>query len=143
MGRKKKILYRAVTSETAPCVIAAIEAKDKTLTGHNAEIVAELNNAIAARTTCQKTALAIIETQKKALAECVKIFKDAQKQIKEKAKKTHQAIFKTYRDSLKVCSKTASGGNTASSTAKNDTASQEFNIDDGGGNIIDISESKD
>lgn len=138
-GIRKKILYRVVTSETAPCVIAAIETKDKALTDNNTNTVTKLNNAIVARTTCQKTALGTIDNQKQALDECVRIFRDAYKQIKEDSKKTHENIWKTYRDSLKVCVKTASG-NPASSTAENNAISQELNIDDGGGNIIDTSE---
>ena len=118
----------------APCVIAAIEIKDKSLTDNNTNTVTELNQAIVARTACQKTALATTENQKKALDECVRIFKDAHKLIKFNSNKTNLAIAKTYRDSLKVCSRTAAGG-AATPTAAMTT--QEINIEDGGGNIID------
>ena len=138
-GIRKKILYRAVTSENAPCVIAAIEIKDKALIDNNTNTVAELNKAIVARTACQKTALATTDNQKKALDECARIFKDAYKLIKFNSNKTATAIAKTYRDSLKVCAKTVSTGDISTSA----TASQEINIEDGGGNIIDATEDKD
>lgn len=132
-GIRKKGLGRIITSETKDCVITAIEIKDKAMGDNNAYVAVELNKAIAARTACQKTALATTENQKKALDECARIFKDTHKLIKFNSNKANMAIAKTYRDSLKVCSKTVSGG-TATSTAAN---TQEFNIEDGGGNIID------
>jgi len=141
-GIRKKILYRTVTSETAPCVILAIETKDKAIIDNNTNTTNELNKAIVARTACQKTALATTDNQKKTLDECVRIFKEAHKLIKFNSSKTNITIAKTYGDSLKVCSKTATSVNATSSTAEK-TNNQEIKIEDGGGNITGTSENED
>jgi hypothetical protein len=123
-----------VKPEQAACVITAIETKDGTLKEGNTYQATQINNAISARTTCQKAALNLnaSETasttvnvpgqQREALKACVKTFETTVKAVREAAKKSHDTIWETYKTSLKACQPA--------------TSSMQFMIEDGGGNLL-------
>jgi len=134
-GIRKNTDAPIVTAAIAPCVIAAIEIKDKAVMENNTGTTAKLNEAIASRSACQKTALlAAVDKQKQTMGECVKIFKDTHKGVKADSQKTHKTIWQTYRDGLKACSKTAANSTAAA------ISSLEINVEDGGGSIVEASE---
>jgi|GEM_PF-3426072 len=134
-GVRKVSSYRIVTAEESACVISALEKKDQALQDNNVKAASGFNTAISARTTCQKSALASVDNQKENLDKCVKVFKEASKQVRSEAKKAHESAWKTYRDSLKSCAKTVT---TASSTVATPSLTSEIVIEDGGGNITEI-----
>ncbi len=120
--------------EMATCITTAIKAKDTALIASNSEATTAINGAISARTTCQEQALAKSEGQKEALDACLKSFRETQKESKKKGLDTHQSIWKTYNESFRACRDAAK---TASATP---ALTETPLIEDGGGNILNISE---
>jgi len=127
---KKEVKKRIVTAEMSSCVISAIEVKDAALVSSNTLLTTNLNTAITARTACQKTALGSTEKQLANLDACTKTFKEADRTLRDGAKKEHDSIWKTYKESLTTCSK-----NTPVGTSSPETQS-EVVIEDGGGSVI-------
>ncbi len=105
-----------VQPENVTCVIAAIKIKDTALATNNASTTAALNAAITTRTTCQEAALlatvtasstasttVLMNQQKTAMGLCTQAFRESFTAAKEAAKTTHNAIWETYRNALRVC----------------------------------------
>lgn len=125
-----------VQPQNATCVINAIRTKDTALTNNNASTTAALNAAITARTSCQEAALlatvtasstasttVLMNQQKTAMGLCTQAFRESFAVAKEAAKKTHAAIWETYRNALRVCQPAA-------------TSTPALMIEDGGGSLF-------
>ncbi len=119
-GIKKKgvTVLPAMDTETVTCVSSAIDAKDTSVGAALTDSAVEINKAINTRNACQKNVLTLTSERESALKTCNKIFQETAKTINEKAKKTQQEAWNTYKKSLKSCSTTT---NTA-----------EITIEDGG-----------
>ena len=125
---------RFITSGEASCVITAIKVKDTAVKNNNDTTETALNSAISTRTSCQETAInsntaatatpELIISQRKALALCLENFRTSNKNIRAEAKTRHQAIWNTYRDSLRSCQSASSSESAA------------LMLEDGGGNIF-------
>lgn len=135
---KREEKRRLVTAGMSACVITAVETKDTALVADNTAFTTELNSAITARTACQKTALGSTENQFTNLDVCVKAFKDTTKASRHKYKKNHEAIWKTYRESLKTCVKNTASTTGTSTSAEKEDSQGELNIEDGGGSITEV-----
>ena len=99
--------HPVVTAEVAPCVIAAIGAKDTAVvTAKNAETAA-FTAAVSARTTCQTTALGTVEGQGAALIKCATDFRKAAETARETFAKAQKTTWETYATALKACKPTS------------------------------------
>ena len=92
-----------ISPETAVCVAAAIDVKDKSLMARVTSAATELNVALAARSLCQQNAVKASTTPRDVLNGCVKDFNHAQKAIKDASKQTQKDAWTTYQNSLKAC----------------------------------------
>ncbi len=104
-----------IKSEAAACVIAAIKTKDSALKDANTYQANAINEAVSARTICQEnvlnaavsatasTTVEIAKQQRGAFNGCVETFKKAGEGVREAAKKNHDAVWATYKTSMKAC----------------------------------------
>lgn len=109
-GIKKKgaNVLPAMSSSTIACVSAVIDAKDTKINEALTTATSEITAAITARGTCQKAALALTSGREDAIQTCNKAFQNAIKTANNKAKKSQNDIWTSYKTSLKACSATAS-----------------------------------
>lgn len=117
--------FLIATASSSPCVIAAIEAKDKAIIENSVSQNNEFVAAVNARTACQKTALSTTEKQRENLAKCASAFNNEWKASQQKYFNAQKSIWKTYKESLMVCTK-LHFANIATTTS--------FMIEDGGDN---------
>jgi len=138
--RSESVGRAYVKPEMAACVIAAIESKDDSLKTANTYQATMVNEAISARTTCQKavinsntatTTVAVASKQKEAFNACVETFKGDMEKIREASKKSHNATWETYKTSLKACQPATSATTTTTTTAEG-----VLMIEDGGGSLL-------
>jgi len=123
-----------VTTENSACVAAAINVKDQALIEKINTTATALNAAITTRSTCQQAAVQTTVDQRQALEVCVKTFTQAHKELNTTAKKSQQALWETYRASLKACRPTATSTTAVSNETKSDQG--EIMINDGSENIL-------
>lgn len=97
-----------IPAEVAICVAAAIDVKDKALMDRVSVAAAELNTALAARSTCQQDAIKASTTPKLMLNTCIKTFDGARKAMVEKSKNLQKEIWNAYQVNLKACRATSS-----------------------------------
>lgn len=130
--RKQPTANSLIVTETASeCVAAAIDTKDKSLIEKADTVTAELSVAISARSTCQQTAIKSTANQKENLTACTETFRETHKNILTNAKSEQKKIWDTYKDALKICTKTLISSST-------DTAATEgeIMIEDGSETIM-------
>ena len=108
-GIKKKgaNVLPAMSSDTITCVSTAIDTKDTKISEALTAATSEITAAITTRGTCQKAALALASGREDAIQACNKTFQAAVKTANDKAKKSQNDIWATYKTSLKACSTTA------------------------------------
>ncbi|MFA6194779.1 MAG: hypothetical protein WC719_03490 [Patescibacteria group bacterium] len=92
-----------IDTAIAPCVVAAIEAKDKALMARVTAAAVELNAALSVRSSCQQAAVMASTTPREALNGCVKSFGETQKTVRETSKNIQKETWGVYQESLKAC----------------------------------------
>ena len=98
----------AMSADTITCVSTAIDAKDAKISEALTTATSEITAAITTRGTCQKAALALTSGREDAIQACNKTFQTAVKTANDKAKKSQNEIWTTYKTDMKACSTTAS-----------------------------------